>query len=207
MDQVKIGRFIAAMRSEAELTQAALAEILGVSNRTVSKWECGGGLPEVSLWRPLCGALHITADELLQGERASADAEAEPERPADPETDTGRLAICALCGRVFRADAVHMLLDREYGSTYNNARETAGTFCYSCAKEWMERGLYEEIEECSTCRQCGSGFSIEDVRLVFNHNFRTRFDYDKDGFSGLCLPCAEAIVCSADRDSLASEKM
>jgi len=73
MDQEKTGRFIASMRIEAELTQTALADILGVSNRTISKWECGNGLPDVSLWRLLCETLHITADELLRGERLTPD--------------------------------------------------------------------------------------------------------------------------------------
>ena len=68
MDQRKIGRFIAARRKEARLTQIALAEKLGVSNRTISKWECGQGLPDVSLWSLLCETLRISADDLLLGE-------------------------------------------------------------------------------------------------------------------------------------------
>ncbi len=70
MDQVKIGRFIAAMRKERGMTQRELAEALGLSNRTVSKWECGDGLPELANVLPLCGLLGVTADELLRGERA-----------------------------------------------------------------------------------------------------------------------------------------
>ena len=70
MDQVKIGRFIAAMRRERGLTQRELAEALGLSNRTISKWECGDGLPELANILPLCELLGVTADELLHGERA-----------------------------------------------------------------------------------------------------------------------------------------
>ena len=69
MDQTKIGRFIAQARRERGMTQQALAERLGVSNRTVSKWECGAGLPELMNLLPLCEALGLTADELLRGER------------------------------------------------------------------------------------------------------------------------------------------
>lgn len=68
MDQKKIGRFIAAKRKEKSLTQQALADLVGISNKTVSKWECGNGLPEVSLMLPLCNALGITVNELLSGE-------------------------------------------------------------------------------------------------------------------------------------------
>ena len=69
MDQAKIGRFIAEQRRARGLTQRELAEALGVSNRTVSKWECGGGLPELANVLPLCALLGVTADELLRGER------------------------------------------------------------------------------------------------------------------------------------------
>ena len=49
MDQVKIGKFIAQMRKEQNLTQRGLADKLSISDKTVSKWERGRGLPEVSL--------------------------------------------------------------------------------------------------------------------------------------------------------------
>ena len=68
MDQVKTGRFIAARRRSLGLTQRELAEKLSVSDKTVSKWECGNGLPEVSLMLPLCELLGINVNELLTGE-------------------------------------------------------------------------------------------------------------------------------------------
>lgn len=73
MDQIKIGRFIAAIRKEQNFTQRQLAEKLNISDKTVSKWECGNGLPEVSLMLPLCDALKINVNELLSGERLSDD--------------------------------------------------------------------------------------------------------------------------------------
>ena len=69
MDQIKIGRFIKALRKEKSLTQRELAELLDISEKTVSKWETGNGLPEVSLMLPLCKMLNITVNELLSGER------------------------------------------------------------------------------------------------------------------------------------------
>lgn len=71
MDQVRIGRFIAEMRKTQNFTQRQLADLLSVSDKTISKWECGKGLPEVSLMLPLCDALHITVNDLLSGERLS----------------------------------------------------------------------------------------------------------------------------------------
>ena len=69
MDQIKIGKFIAAMRKEKGLTQRQLAEKLLISDKTVSKWERGNGMPEVSLMMPLCEALGINLNELFSGEK------------------------------------------------------------------------------------------------------------------------------------------
>ncbi|MBO5032334.1 MAG: helix-turn-helix domain-containing protein [Lachnospiraceae bacterium] len=69
MNQIKIGKFIAEERKMKNYTQRELAEILGISDKTISKWECGNGFPEVSLLLPLCSALEITVNELLSGER------------------------------------------------------------------------------------------------------------------------------------------
>ena len=73
MDQIKTGRFIAEQRKAHGMTQRQLAEKLSVSDKTVSKWECGNGLPEVSLMLPLCELLSINVNELLSGERLDAD--------------------------------------------------------------------------------------------------------------------------------------
>lgn len=71
MDQEKIGAFITERRKQAGLTQAALGEQLGITDRAVSKWERGKSMPDPSLMLPLCGLLHITVNELLTGERIS----------------------------------------------------------------------------------------------------------------------------------------
>ena len=71
MDQIKIGTFIAANRKRLGLTQVQLAEQLGVSNKSVSKWERGVCLPDVSLYQPLCEILDITLTEFFAGEKLS----------------------------------------------------------------------------------------------------------------------------------------
>ena len=68
MNQKQIGRFIAQKRKEKNLTQTQLAEILGVSNKTVSKWENGNCMPDYSIIKPLCKELEITVSELMDGE-------------------------------------------------------------------------------------------------------------------------------------------
>ena len=68
MDQIKIGKFIAKRRKERGYLQKDIAARLGISEKTVSKWECGNGLPEVVFMEPLCKLLGITVNELLAGE-------------------------------------------------------------------------------------------------------------------------------------------
>ena len=69
MDQIKIGKFISEMRKEQNLTQLDLAEQLGISNKTISKWECGNGMPDYAVMENLCEILKINVNELLSGER------------------------------------------------------------------------------------------------------------------------------------------
>lgn len=69
MNQVKIGRFIAERRKQQNLTQREFADALGVSDKTVSKWECGNGMPELSSIQPICKILKIDINELFSGEK------------------------------------------------------------------------------------------------------------------------------------------
>lgn len=69
MDQVKIGKLIAECRKKQKMTQVELAEKLGVTDKSVSKWENGVCLPDVSLMKNLCENLGITLNELFNGER------------------------------------------------------------------------------------------------------------------------------------------
>ncbi len=69
MDQLKIGRFIAECRKNAGLTQAQLAEKLNITDRAVSKWECGKAMPDTAIMLSLCDILCISVNELLCGEK------------------------------------------------------------------------------------------------------------------------------------------
>ena len=71
MDQMKIGRFIAERRKCENLTQMQLAGMLGITDRAVSKWENGKSLPDASVMLLLCDILHITVNDLLNGEVVS----------------------------------------------------------------------------------------------------------------------------------------
>lgn len=69
MNQEKIGTFISECRKQKNFTQEQLANILGVSNRTISKWENGNCMPDYSILPLLCETLDITINELLSGEK------------------------------------------------------------------------------------------------------------------------------------------
>ena len=73
MDQIKVGKFIAACRKEQGMTQANLAEKLGISDRAVSKWETGKSMPDSGIMLELCELLKINVNELLSGERIMAE--------------------------------------------------------------------------------------------------------------------------------------
>lgn len=73
MDQLEIGMFIAKKRKERNFTQAQLAEKLGVSNKTISKWETGKCMPDYSIIQSLCKELEITVSELIDGEETEPD--------------------------------------------------------------------------------------------------------------------------------------
>ena len=68
MDKMKVSAFLAKKRREKNLTQTVLAERLGVSNKTISKWETGKCMPDYSIIEALCEELEITVAELLDGE-------------------------------------------------------------------------------------------------------------------------------------------
>ena len=71
MNQQKIGKFIAKLRKEKNMTQQELARKIGVTDRAISKWENGRGLPDYSLLQDLCDTLSISINELFSGEKLS----------------------------------------------------------------------------------------------------------------------------------------
>ena len=73
MNQTTIGSYIAKKRREKNLTQEQLAEKLGVSNKTISKWENGKCMPDYSIIEQLCKELSVTLYELMDGEDAAED--------------------------------------------------------------------------------------------------------------------------------------
>lgn len=71
MDQIKIGVFLKELRKEKGLTQEQLAEVLNVSSRTVSRWETGSNMPDISILVEIAGFYDVSIPEIVQGERKS----------------------------------------------------------------------------------------------------------------------------------------
>ena len=73
MNQEKIGKFILECRKAQKLTQSELAEKLGVTDKSISNWENGRNMPDLSLFKPLCKILDITINDLISGEKVTKD--------------------------------------------------------------------------------------------------------------------------------------
>ena len=96
MDSYVTGTTIRMLREQRKLTQAELAERIGVSGKAVSKWETGKGLPDLALLQPLAGALGVSVIELMNG------------APVANRNRAGNLLrskfyVCPLCGNVMHA--------------------------------------------------------------------------------------------------------
>ena len=93
MDCIKTGRLIAALRKEKGLTQKNIADAMGIQSKTVSKWECGLGLPDLSLLGDLSVILGVDTKTLLEGE-------IRPNRQDNGNISRTKFYICPVCGNI-----------------------------------------------------------------------------------------------------------
>lgn len=93
MDCSKIGRLIAKLRKEKGFTQKNIADALNISNKTVSKWECGLGCPDVSLWSDLSIILGIDMSQMMEGEITM-------NQPDIGNIDRSRFYVCPSCNNI-----------------------------------------------------------------------------------------------------------
>ena len=96
MDTYVTGITIKQLREKRNLTQAELAQMLGVSSKTVSKWETAKGLPDISLLQPLAHALGISVIELMNGEHII-------NRNKSANMLRSKFYVCPICGNVIHA--------------------------------------------------------------------------------------------------------
>ena len=96
MNSYVTGITIKQLRESRDLTQAELAEQIGVSSKTVSKWETGKGLPDITLLQPLAEALGISVIELMNGEHIS-------NRNTSANMMRSKFYVCPVCGNVIHS--------------------------------------------------------------------------------------------------------
>ena len=96
MNTYVTGTTIRTLREARKLTQAELGESIGVSSKTVSKWETGKGLPDISLLQPLAQALGISLIELMNGEPIT-------NRNVSANMLRSRFYVCPVCGNVLHS--------------------------------------------------------------------------------------------------------
>jgi len=87
MDQIKIGAFLRDLRKEKRITQEQLAEELGVSGRTISRWETGNNMPDISLLVEIAEYFDVSIPEIIKGERKSEDMKEEAKEVAETMSD------------------------------------------------------------------------------------------------------------------------
>ena len=90
MDQIKIGGFRKDLRKEKGITQEQLAEKLGVSGRTISRWETGNNMLDISLLVEIAEFFDVSIPEIIKGERKSEDMEEETKEVAETMSDYAR---------------------------------------------------------------------------------------------------------------------
>ena len=93
MNTYVTGTTIRQLREERNMTQAELAGLLGVSSKTVSKWETGKGLPDITMLQPLAQALGISVIELMNGEQIT-------NRNVSANLLRGKFYVCPICGNI-----------------------------------------------------------------------------------------------------------
>lgn len=113
MNQKKIGGFLKQLRKEKQLTQEQLAEVLGVTNRSISRWENGVNMPDLDLIIEIANYYNVSIEEILDGERKSETMEKKTEemllKVADYENNEKQRFSRRICGLFITAIGAFVL--------------------------------------------------------------------------------------------------
>ncbi len=184
MDQIKIGRFIAERRKLKNLTQMQLAEKLGITDRAISKWENGKGMPDSSLMLELCAELDISVNELLCGEviemtnynekaeqqllEMAKEREKKDKQLLNIEIFIGILVTIILLACVFVASFVQM------DAVWRIVLIVAGFIPFVIGIGYALR--IEQVAGFYECRNCGHKYVPTYRQVLFSmHSGRTRY--------------------------------
>ncbi|MDE7310739.1 MAG: methyltransferase domain-containing protein [Eubacterium sp.] len=164
MNQLKIGRFLAEMRKQQHLTQRELADALGISDKTVSKWECGNGMPELSYMQPVCKLLKIDLNELFSGEKLTdADYKQKAEENIMSLVKEAEKTKTNIIGGKAFGSANHVAMDAQNTHQINNTFwSTTGNECLEAVSlpDW---GGYCPSEDKLHLLECLSGKRVLEI--------------------------------------------
>lgn len=136
MDQIKIGSFLKELRKEKGITQEQLAEALNVSNRTVSRWETGSNMPDISILVDIADYYDISIPEIINGERKSETMNKEERELAKTMSDYATIekenifkemkvqSIIGLCALI-----IYLILHETGAYMYNDVLEKITGYC------------------------------------------------------------------------------
>lgn len=131
MDQQKIGRFLKALRKEKNMTQEQFAEIMGVSNRSVSRWETGANMPDLDILMQLADYYGVELREILDGERRT--------QTMDKEMEETVLKVADY------SNQEKMLLTQRIHWMFLAGVAAFGVYMFLDIKGLTETGIYEQI--------------------------------------------------------------
>lgn len=195
MDQIKIGSFIAEKRKQKCMTQRQLADALAISDKTVSKWERGKGLPEVSLMLPLCETLGITVNDLLSGQTVTdTDYKKKAEENMmdlmkENQENKQRFALSMVCGVITIIAVCSLVVIASYIEMPVYARLLVILFAFATAVIGMEAAaVLERKAGHFECPHCKALFvpSMRDYANGYHTFTKRRLRCPQCGKSGMC---------------------
>jgi len=168
MDQIKIGSFLKELRKEKGLTQEQLAEVLNVSGRTISRWETGSNMPDISMLVEIAVFYDVSIPEMIDGERKSENMDKETRETAAAmakyshnEVKMGKQKIAGILMSAFGIFVMLSALlifpsDSSWGSIYT-----------SIGSIFLVTGLYFLIKPFVTKRASRIGIVLGCIVLLF----------------------------------------
>ncbi|MDD3363116.1 MAG: helix-turn-helix transcriptional regulator [Hespellia sp.] len=195
MDTIKIGRFIAESRKALGFTQIQLATELSISDKTVSKWECGKGLPEVSLMLPLCEKLEVSVNDLLSGERVTvSDYQKKAEENMmnlmkENEENKKIFLVSVICGVITIIAVCALILLASYVEMPAIARILIIVFAIATAVLGIGAAIILDVKagyfECPNCKELFVPTTSEYVK-GYHTLTKRKLTCPKCGKSGMC---------------------
>lgn len=168
MDQLKIGKFIARLRKEKGLTQEQFGELLGVSNRTVSRWETGRNMPDLSILKEVANCLGVPLTDLLEGEYSA--------RKGNGEEDIEKIID-------------YSQRQKELSKKNLNKHIIIGLVCYALTAMDRHFGFFKYIFTPPACEFISgglTGFGLVSLAVgIYNNNHKVSLKEKKKKLLGL----------------------